>query len=115
DMTGYALKTITSGSGYFRKLFEGWTGSQTLWDQLVVVADLPGDGVTWVEVRYRVAATKDALKTTSWKGPFGPYPPEHFPLDLGETANFLEVEVGLFTATPSIKPTLKSITAIAYQ
>ncbi len=115
DMTGYALKTITSGSGYFRKLFEGWTGSETLWDQLVVVADLPGDGVTWVEVRYRVAATKDALKTTSWKGPFGPYPPEHFPLQLGETANFLEVEVGLFTATPSIKPTLKSITAIAYQ
>ena len=49
DMTGYALKTITTDQGFYREIFHGWPDATTLWDSLVVEADLPGDGVTWLQ------------------------------------------------------------------
>ena len=50
DMTGYALKTITTDQGFYRQVFQGWPGSETLWDSLVVEAELPGDGAAWLKV-----------------------------------------------------------------
>ncbi|MDP6944490.1 MAG: hypothetical protein QF464_10100, partial [Myxococcota bacterium] len=44
DMTGYALKTITTDQGFYREVFDGWPGAETLWDSLVVEADLVGEG-----------------------------------------------------------------------
>ena len=115
DMTGYALKTITSPQGFYRELFEGWLGSNTLWDRIFVDATLPGDGVTWLEVRLRLAQTKLGLQAQEWQGPFGPYPPDTFPLEIGQEANFMEVEVTLYTDDPTVLPVLHGIKVLAFE
>jgi DNA-binding beta-propeller fold protein YncE len=115
DMTGYALKTVTTDQGFYRETFTGWPGSETLWDSLVVEADLPGDGATWLEVSYRLANTAGDLAATPWNGPHGPYPPESFPLNIGQTGNHLEVRLTLGTSDPTFLPTLKKFTVIAFE
>jgi hypothetical protein len=113
DMTGYAAKSITAPSGYYREIFTGWTNATTTWTQLFVAADLPGSGKTYLKVSYRVADTLDALKTAVWIGPAGPFPPQSFPMNLSQTGMYLEVEVTLQTDDPAIIPTLKGITVMA--
>lgn len=115
DMTGYALKTITSPQGYYRELFTGWVGSNTLWDRIFVEATLPGDGVTWLEVRYRTSDTELGLQDSEWQGPFGPFPPENFPLEVQQVAHFFEVEVVLYTDEPTVLPVLHGLKVLAYE
>ena len=78
-------------------------------------ATLPGDGVTWWEVRVRMAQTKLGLQAQEWQGPYGPYPPDNFPLEVGQEANFLEVEVTLYTDDPTVLPILHGIKVLAYE
>jgi len=115
DMTGYALKTITTDQGFYREVFNGWPGAETLWDSLVVEADLPGDGASWLEVSYRLADSTGALSAAPWNGPHGPYPPASFPLDIGEVGNHIEVRLTLGTSDPAFLPTLQKFTVIAFQ
>jgi hypothetical protein len=115
DMTGYALKTITSPQGYYRELFKGWTGTGTVWDKIMVDATLPGEGLTWLEIRYRIANSELDLADTPWLGPFGPYPPEDFPLQVQKEGNYLEVEVTMFTDEPTILPLLHSVKVLAWE
>ncbi len=117
DMTGYALKTITAPQGYYRHVFEGWQTQATAWNLIYVDADLPGDGKTYVKVRFRVADTVQGLKDQAWFGPYGPYPPATFPLDLTAIASivgrYLEVEVTLYTTQADLVPRLKAIRVVA--
>jgi len=117
DMTGYALKTITAPQGYYRQVFEGWQTQQTQWNLIYVDADLPGDGKTYVKVRFRVADSIQGLKDQAWFGPYGPYPPAMFPLDLTTIANivgrYLEVEVTLYTIDNNLVPRLKKVSVVA--
>ncbi len=117
DMTGYALKTITAPQGYYRHVFEGWPSQQTAWNLIYVDADLPGDGKTYVKVRFRVADTVGGLQDQAWFGPYGPYPPSAFPLDLTAIANivgrYLEVEVTLYTTDANEVPRLKAVRVVA--
>jgi len=117
DMTGYALKTITAPQGYYRHVFEGWETQATAWNLIYVDADLPGDGKTFVKVRFRVADTLQGLAQQAWFGPYGPYPPMTFPLDLTQIANivgrYLEVEVTLFTTDANLIPRVKAIRVVA--
>ena len=115
DMTGYALKTVTTDQGFYRETFSGWPGSETFWDSLVVEADLPGDGATWLEVSYRLANVVSDLATTPWNGPHGPYPPASFPLDISQTGNHMEVRLTLGTSDSNFLPTLKKFTVIAFE
>ncbi len=117
DMTGYALKTITAPQGYYRHVFEGWQTQATAWNLIYVDADLPGDGKTFVKVRFRVADTVQGLGDQAWFGPYGPYPPAVFPLDLMAIANivgrYLEVEVTLYTTSADLVPRLKAVRVVA--
>jgi streptogramin lyase len=115
DMTGYAAKSITAPSGYYREVFTGWAEGETQWNQLFVAADLPGSGKTYARVRYRVAESVEALKDQNWVGPFGPFPPQNFPLTLQVKGHVLEVEVSLHTDDPALIPELKTLTVMAAQ
>lgn len=115
DMSGYALKTITAPSGYYRQIYNGWPGSITLWDKVIVDATLPGNGITRLEIRYRTADTEVELSSAAWVGPFGPYPPDTFPLDVGVNGNVFELEIRLITDDPAFKPTVHDISVIAYE
>ncbi|PKN53929.1 MAG: hypothetical protein CVU56_29215, partial [Deltaproteobacteria bacterium HGW-Deltaproteobacteria-14] len=55
DMTGYALRNITAPTGYIREVFTGWDSGETVWKSIFVDATLPGNGITYVRLRYRVA------------------------------------------------------------
>lgn len=115
DMTGYALNTVTANHGFLRNIYQGWPGSTTVWDEIVVVADMPEEAGAGIEVRWRVADTKDELLVTPWQGPLGPFPPATFPAKLGITGNWIEIELRLFATDPQDQPTLKSYTMIAHE
>ena len=115
DMTGYALKTITTSQGFYSQVFNGWTGSQTPWHQLLVDANLPGNGTTWIQIEYRIADTEAGLTNEPWQGPIGTFPPETFPLSLGIVANHVEVKVVMGTNDNDLKPTLHSVTMVAFE
>ena len=113
DMTGYALKTITAPVGVYRTKIEGWLGSDTLWKSIIVEATTPGAGVTWIEINYRGANSKEALADAPWIGPFGPFPPDNFPLEANVTADFLEVEIRMYTDDPTLLPVLNAFKVLA--
>ncbi|MCB9727810.1 MAG: hypothetical protein H6746_04890 [Deltaproteobacteria bacterium] len=115
DMTGYALKTITTPVGFHREIFTGWLGSETRWSQLFVTADLPGDGLTHLSVEYRIADVVTDLSSKPWQGPFGPYPPESFPLTIEKTGNYLEVRLTLATDDDTLKPVVKGVSVLAFE
>jgi DNA-binding beta-propeller fold protein YncE len=115
DMTGYALKTITTSQGFYTETFDGWVGSETHWDKILVQAELPGNGLSWLKISYRIAETQAGLSQVPWEGPFGPYPPASFPLDIDAYGNHLEVKVTLGTDDANFKPILKSVSVIAFE
>jgi len=115
DMTGYALRTITARSGYYRQVFEGWEAGQTRWTTIFVEADLPGNGTSFVRLRYRVANTQTALAGAAFSASSGPFPPASLPLAINATGRFIEVEVTLGTNDPGVIPTLRGVTVIGDQ
>ena len=59
--------------------------------------------------------TEDELAKAKWQGPFGPYPPEIFPLDLTKIPDmdkkYLEVRTWLYSANKTDSPIIKGIDA----
>ena len=115
DMTGYALKTITSIRGDFRHVFKGWDEGLTLWQSITVNAGFP-DETTWLEVRYRAGPDPEALQDIEWEGPFGPYPAEQsFPLPVGLVAPYLDVKVTGYAKSLVVLPALESVVVEAHK
>ena len=113
DGGGDLTLTQSPGSGFYRHVIEGWTaGQQTDWQMLIVEGDLQ-PGVTWLTVRYRTAGSKGALTTAPWQGPFGSFPPEAFPLDVDQTADFLEVELTLHSNDAAVNVTVHELSIVA--
>ena len=115
DMSGYALKTITAPGGFFRTVYNGWPGAATLWDKVIVDATLPGDGISRMEIRYRTADTELGLSGSPWVGPFGPFPPDTFPLNIGIIGNVFELEIRLVSEDPAYVPVVHDVSVIAYE
>jgi hypothetical protein len=95
DMTGYAAKNFTAPQGYYQHTIPGSPVGQTLWKMLDVKVNTQGE--SYLKIRVRAANTVASLNSASWHGPFGPYPPNVFPLDLEAipdmTGKYLQVEV----------------------
>ena len=95
DMTGYAAKNYTAPQGYYQHVIPGASFGNTEWTQLTV--DVNTQGESYLKLRLRAANTVTALAQASWQGPFGPFPPNVFPMDLTAipnlTGKYLQVEV----------------------
>lgn len=115
DMTGYALRTITSRTGYYRETFEGWQAGVTRWSAIVVDADLPGDGTTYVRIRYRTASTLAGINSATFSATAGPFPPAALPYTIDATGRFIQVEVTLATDDPEVIPTLRGVSVLGDQ
>ncbi len=115
DMTGYALRTITSRTGHYRETFEGWQTGVTRWTSIFVDADMPGNGATWLRIRYRVADTQVALQSAAWSSALGPFPPASLPASIDASGRYLQVEVTLGTTQGGLAPILRGVSAIADQ
>lgn len=117
DMTGYALRTITAPQGFYKHVFEGWENGQTEWKTIFVDADLPGEGKTFLKIKFRAKDSLADLAFSVWQGPFGPYPPLELPLDLTQVGpvfgRYLELQVTLYTTDPNLVPRLKAIKVVA--
>jgi len=115
DMTGYALRNITAPSGYYRQVFTGWESGSTVWDAIFVEATLPGDGASFIRIRYRAAASEAQLQAASWSTYYGPYPPAALPLRPSAEGYALEVEVTLQTDDSDFIPVLHRISVLALE
>ncbi len=113
DMTGYALHNFTAPRGHYSTVIGGFSEIRVKWTALEVEAELPENSSLEVEVR--TAATIPDLASAKWKGPFGPFPPQLFPLDLtsidGMDKKYLEVRVWLYSGDKTTTPVVKSIDA----
>jgi len=112
DMTGYMLHTYTQPQGYYQHVIPGATNGKTKWTQLNL--NVTCEGQSYVQVRLRAANTVSALAQASWKGPYGPFPPNMFPMDLsviqGLDGKYLQVEVVMVPDKDGHTPLLKGIT-----
>ena len=75
-------------------------------------ATMPGNGLTWLDVYYRFGSTEEALRTRTGKVQ---YPPDNFPLELGVTANHMEIELRFYTDEPTVLPVLHALKVIAFK
>ena len=115
DMTGYALRTITSRSGYYRETFRGWDVGLTRWTAIFVEASLPGNGESFLRIRYRVGDSAAGLASTPFSPSAGPFPPASLPLSIDAIGRYIEVEVTLGTDDPAAIPTLKGVSVLGDQ
>jgi len=108
DFTGFALRTFTAPNGFLRTFVEGCPAGPTQWERITWDATLPRD--TRLEVRVRVANTIEALRSTTWVGPF-----EDEPVDLTAppgplgSGRFMELEVTLVSEDESSSPRLETL------
>ncbi|MBM4371982.1 MAG: hypothetical protein FJ098_10025, partial [Deltaproteobacteria bacterium] len=108
DMTGYSLHNYTSPQGYYQHIIPGGPAGATHWSQVTVDASF--QGASTLKIRVRSADTVSALPQATWMGPFGPYPPNVFPLDLDPlalTGKYLQVEVILLPDEDGMSPLVK--------
>ncbi len=95
DMTGFAAKNYTAPQGYYQHIIPGAPSGATYWASLTV--DVNTQGESYLKIRLRAADTVSGLAQQSWKGPFGPFPPNVFPVDLTAIpemeGKYLQVEV----------------------
>jgi hypothetical protein len=86
-----------TAQGYYRHIIPGAAFGTTSWSLLE--AGFSAQGNAYLQIRLRASATISSLKDKSWKGPYGPYPNNAFPLDLnaiqGLDGKYLQVEVVL--------------------
>jgi len=112
DMTGYSLHTYTSPQGFYQHVVPGSTLGLTEWTELSVSATTPGQSN--VKIRLRAANTVAALAQKDWLGPYGPFPPNMFPMDLsvinGLDGKYLQVEINLIPDKEGNAPLLKGFT-----
>jgi hypothetical protein len=73
--------------------------------------DVSTPGASLIKLRLRAANTVAGLAQKDWAGPFGPYPPNVFPMDLAVIPNldgkYLQVEVIMIPDKDGNAPLLK--------
>ncbi|MHA1741943.1 MAG: MopE-related protein [Candidatus Thorarchaeota archaeon] len=110
DMTGYSLHSYTAPQGYYQHVVPGGPVGGTQWSLLYVDVTTPGESS--IKIRLRSADTVAALNQAEWLGPFGPYPPNTFPVDLeaigGLNGKYLQVEIILLPDEDGNSPLVKS-------
>jgi len=109
DMTGYSLHTYTAPQGYYQHIVPGASSGQTFWTLLDVNVTTAGE--SYVKIRLRAADTVSGLANAIWQGPYGPFPPNVFPMDLtaipGLEGKYLQVEFIMVPDEESNSPLLK--------
>lgn len=109
DMTGYSLHSYTAPQGFYQHIVPGSTNGVTQWSMLDVDASINGE--SYVKVRLKAAETVSSLPNQDWLGPFGPFPPNVFPMDLsainGLDGKYLQVELNLIPDEDGNTPLLK--------
>ncbi len=115
DMTGYSLHSYTAPQGYYQHVIPGGSVGGTTWTELVV--DFTAEGDSLIKIKLRAADTVGSLSQTEWLGPYGPFPPNTFPLDLenidGLSGKYLQVEFILIADDAGNAPLIKSF-AVQY-
>ena len=116
DMAGYALKTVVSPQGTYRKVFAGWPNLITTWKLLYITATTPSG--TFLTFRYRTASTLAGLDTAAWSAEVGPSPPANFlPFNLESIGSiqgaYLQIEVKLDSGGTKQTPILQGIEIVA--
>lgn len=114
DMTGYALLNFTTISGQYVHTFEGWQSGTTLWEHVTVSSQIPGEG-SHVKVSYRVANSVAEIEDATWQGPFGPFPPEVMPLNVGQVGAAIQVRVTAHADEAALIPLVTGISIKAKQ
>jgi streptogramin lyase len=116
DMTGYTAKNYTQPQGYYQHIIPGGPVGATQWTHLFVDAFYQGQ--SFVKVRLRAGDTVSALNQAAWLGPFGPFPPNVFPMDLtaipGLVGKYLQVEI-ILTADEQGNSALLKGFSVQYQ
>jgi streptogramin lyase len=112
DMTGYSLHSYTQPQGYYQHVIPGAPTGTTIWTLLDVNVTI--NGASEVKVRLKAANTAGSLASTDWKGPYGPFPPNVFPMDLSAipelTGKYLQVEIVMIPDEDGNTPLLKGFT-----
>jgi hypothetical protein len=110
DMTGYSLHTYTAPQGYYQHIIPGGAIGGTKWTSLTV--DVTCEGKSYIQIKLRAADTISGLNQTAWNGPYGPFPPNTFPMDLTKIPDlegkYLQVEVILIPDEDGNSPLVKS-------
>jgi len=111
DMTGYSLHNYTSPQGYYQHTIPGGAVGATKWTLLHVDANYQGKST--IKVRLRSADTVQGLAGATWLGPYGPFPPNTFPMDLKSipelVGKYLQVELILLPDADGNAPLIKSL------
>jgi hypothetical protein len=105
----------STAQGYYRHIIPGAPFGTTNWASLFVEFAVTGSAN--IKIRMRAANTISGIADKTWVGPFGPFPPNVFPLDLtaisGLSGKYLEAEVMTFGNGGSNAITISSF-AIQY-
>jgi streptogramin lyase len=109
DMTGYSLHVYTAPQGYYQHIIPGGAIGSTKWTELDVGATCAGESA--IKVKLRSADTIQGLNANAWLGPYGPFPPNQFPLDLSQVpelvGKYLQVELILLPDEEGHAPLVK--------
>ena len=109
DMTGYSLHIYTAPQGYYQHVIPGGAANATKWTELDVGVTFNGDSN--MKVKLRAADTVSGLNGVEWLGPYGPFPPNQFPLDLSQigelNGKYLQVELILIPDEDGASPLVK--------
>ena len=114
-LTTYALCSYCLPSGYYQHTVEAWAAGSVEWAMLSVDAEFPEESS--MKVQLRASDTLPELQDKPWDNAFGPFPPEAFPLDLGQTqlleGKHLEFKLTLMIPVGTLyenSPVVKSVT-----
>lgn len=107
------LDTPNGLSGYYRHILKGWPVNNTYWDFMVANVVLPGDGQTWLQIRYRTANSEVELALANWMNAPQNIPPAAFPVNFQVEGRFLELELKLNTQSAGKVPIIDNVTVIA--
>ena len=108
DFTGFALRTFTMPSGFYRTVIEAPCPSAVTFERLEWNADIPPN--TRVELRMRSAPTRAALGAATWVGTFDSSPADlTAPPGPVPTGNFLELELVLVSEDERTSPTVRDL------